>query len=162
MEIQISQILFQMLNFGIVLFVLNKFLYKPIVNILQQRQKKVAMGMRAAEDNLKTQTDLEKTKQKLITQAQEESQRIIKDAKKAARKETDLVLKNARQEAAKVIDKERASLQNSIKREREALDKQFASLVKDTTGQLLRRYLSKADHDRIISAQTKDLKSITF
>ena len=99
MDIQFPLILFQIINFSIVLFILNKLLYKPIVNILEQRKKKVEAGQKAADDNIKTQEELEKTKKDILKKAQSESNKIIAEAKKAAQSESQKILSDAKTEA---------------------------------------------------------------
>lgn len=162
MEINLSQILFQILNFSIVLFVLNKFLYKPLVKILKQRQEKVAAGLKAAESNLKTQAELEDAKKEALTQARKEAAEIITQAKKDAKKEAQTVLEQAQSQAEKVLAKERQAIQATLDNEREDLENQFGKLVAQTTEALLKNYLSKTEQQKIIDAQIKELKDFSF
>jgi F-type H+-transporting ATPase subunit b len=162
MDIQISQILFQILNFSVVLYVLNKFLYKPILNILDQRKNKIESGMAAAEENLHAQEELETTKKQILSKAQAQASKIVADAKKAALKESAVVLDKAKVSASKVLAKDRKALENSVEIERKELEKQFSKLVVQTTEQLLKKYLNPAEQKKIISSQLKDLKKISL
>ena len=81
MEIHFDQILLQLINFGIVLFVLVKFLYKPVLKILDQRSEKIDAGLAAAEKNLEEQAKVEELKKKQLTQAEKQASKIIEEAK---------------------------------------------------------------------------------
>lgn len=162
MDIQISQILFQILNFSIVLFVLNKYLYKPILSILDQRRKKIESGLTAAEENIKSQEEFETTKKQVLSKAHKEAAIIISEAKKTAQKESSIVLEKAKASASKVLSKDRKALESSMDMERKELEKQFSKLVTLTTEQLLKKYLSVADQKKIISSQLKDLKKVSI
>lgn len=162
MDIQINQILFQLINFSVVLFVLNKFLYKPLTNILEQRKNKVALGQKAAEANLKTEKELEKTKTKIVSEARAEADEIVKEAKKKAKKDYSEIMADAKKKAEKVLEKERKSLESLINQDREDMQKQFAGMVTQTTEQLLKKYLTAAEHKKIISSQIKDLKTMSI
>ena len=53
MEINLYQVLFQIFNFGVVMYLLNKVLYKPVLKMLDERAKKINEGMALADKNLK-------------------------------------------------------------------------------------------------------------
>ena len=72
----------QVINFGIVLFVLWKFAYKPVLKVLRERQAKVKKSLEDAKAvELKLQ-EAEKLKQEKIMEARGEAEKIIEDAAK--------------------------------------------------------------------------------
>jgi F-type H+-transporting ATPase subunit b len=74
----------QLINFLILVFVLYKFLYKPILNLLDSRKEKIEKGLRDAE---KIGEELEKTKElhdKEIKKAKQEAMAIIEEAQRTA------------------------------------------------------------------------------
>jgi len=62
MEINFFQIIFQIINFTILLLLLKKFLYKPILKILKQRAQKIEEGIEAAEKSIEERDKLEELK----------------------------------------------------------------------------------------------------
>lgn len=102
----------QVVNFLIVFFVLKKFLYKPILEVLSKRQATIKEGLRQAED---ARVKLEKVvveEKNILRQAQVQSKKIIEDAKlesseiakqmnDLARKQTETLLNDAREQIAK-------------------------------------------------------------
>lgn len=160
MEIQFPQILFQIINFGVVVFVLTKFLYKPILKILEERAEKVEAGLKAAEANLKASQEISQTEEAVIAKARLEAKKIIADAKKTATQEADKILTLAKTDAKKVLEVERKNLLSVIDTERQAFEKQLVSIVSQTTAKVLGDGLSKKDQEAIINSQLKDLESL--
>ena len=76
MDINIWQVLFQAFNFGVILLVLNKFLYKPIQKVLDDREKKINAGLAAAEASLKAQDEVEKSKKSALAGARKSAAEI--------------------------------------------------------------------------------------
>ena len=74
MEIDIKQVLLQLLNFGILVFIFGKFMFQPILKILDARSKKIQDGQLAAEKSLKEAAGAEK----------KQAERLAEASKKAA------------------------------------------------------------------------------
>jgi len=100
--LDIKLLVAQIINFGILFFVLKKLLYKPIIKILDDRKhaieeslansKKIAEELEKLEDKKAAvieniQSQAKKDKEKLITLAQEEKRKIVDEAKKTAEAE---------------------------------------------------------------------------
>lgn len=102
----------QIVNFLIVFFVLKKFLYKPILEVLNKRKVTIKEGLRAAED---ARVKLEKVvieEKNILRLAQLQSKKILEDAKleseaiakkmgEDSRRQTEELLKDAREQIAK-------------------------------------------------------------
>ncbi|MFH1012452.1 MAG: F0F1 ATP synthase subunit B [Candidatus Peregrinibacteria bacterium] len=71
----------QIINFGILLFVLIKVLYKPILNALEARQKKIAESLKKAEEIDRKATAAEEDRQKKLASAKKEAQQLLEEAK---------------------------------------------------------------------------------
>jgi len=77
-------LLAQFVNFSILVFVLWRFAYRPVFNILEERRKKIEKGV---SDALAAEARLETTMQEskgIITEARKEAGEIIEEAKKKA------------------------------------------------------------------------------
>src|ERR1700722_18214085 len=74
----------QTINFGIVLFVLWKFAYRPVLAMLQQRRDKIAESMANAE---KIKTELAQTevaREEILSKANTQANKLIEEARAAA------------------------------------------------------------------------------
>lgn len=94
----------QAINFLILLLLLNKFLYKPIVQLLQDRKNKIAEGIKYADE---AKVELEKAKieaRKVVSEAIEEAQKIQSESKKTAEQEIMKILSAAQKRAEKIVE----------------------------------------------------------
>ena len=99
MEINFLQVLFQVVNFGVILFLLNKILYKPVLKLLDDRAKKINDGMYLAEKNIKEAGETEKLKKAELAKARKEASAIIVLAEKDAKAKADSIIREARAKA---------------------------------------------------------------
>lgn len=125
----------QIVNFLILAFIFKKFLYKPILKTLKERQKKIAKGLEDAETAAKDKADAEAQKEVILVKASKEAEKIIDDTKKGAEELKDKIIAEARNEAEKVIAAAKKEVDNQMdemeKRAKKAsLDNSVAILEK--------------------------------
>lgn len=112
----------QVVNFLILLFLLKKFLYGPILRVLQERRKKIEDSLKNAEE---IELQLQKTKEqseKMIAKTLEESQKILDDTNKAAaqiledtHKTAEQILMKAAEDAKKFVELEKVQMISQVK-----------------------------------------------
>lgn len=134
-------LLAQAVNFFILLFILKKFLYKPILKVLEERKKRIEDSLKNAEEmekRLAEITDREaeallksaKEGEKIIKQAGEQAAQIVDDAKIKA----EGIINRAAIDARRVSQAEKVKLEMEI---REHLSDIVLSVFKKVTGQVI-------------------------
>lgn len=98
MDIQITQILFQIINFSVVLGALTFLLYKPVIKIFDERALRIEEGQKAAELAIKTKDELDKEKKKAENEHKKERAKIINDAQDEAKQRAQEIISTARKE----------------------------------------------------------------
>ena len=98
-------------NFLLLLFVLQRFLYRPVLQMLDERQRKIRESVEAA-DRMRQETaqaDLERAEalrdarrqaEEIVTRAMQEADRLRADAREQAQEEAQRIITRAEQEAA--------------------------------------------------------------
>src|SRR3990167_6951375 len=71
-------LLAQLVNFGVLFFVLRKFAYGPLLGMLRERREKIAEGMRAAEESQQKLAEANREKDALLGEARKESVSLIR------------------------------------------------------------------------------------
>ena len=84
--IDIKLLLAQVVNFGILLWLLTKFLYKPIIKRIEKDEQELNQAQKQKEQLIQEKIILEQQKTAEIAQAKEQSQKIIKEAEDIAKK----------------------------------------------------------------------------
>ena len=155
--IQWTKLIPQLFNFGIVLFVLWKFAYKPVFTMLDTRQKKIADSVANAE---KIQTELAKTeaeRQRILNQASDVANQMIEQARAAAARVREVETQKAIAAAEQIIAKAReASAQDHAKMLAE-LKREVGRLVVQTTATVTGKILTAEDQKRLAEETSRQM-----
>jgi len=152
------QLLFQLVNFGVLLFILNRFLYRPIVKIIKQRNQRLTDSLKAAESNLKEKEVINQLKLKAAEEAEKEAVKIIEAAKASAKDSGKKIVEEAKDEAQRQVDKKYQLMLAKLSDQEDKIKKNVADLVVTTTSQVLKDSLSPAEQKSIIDSQIKKLE----
>ncbi len=100
-------LLAQFINFAVLVFVLWRFAYKPILKFLDDRRKKIEEGVKNSELAIARLNEIEQKEKEVISEAKKEALSVINEAKETAEKRGNEIIKKAQSEASLVIVKER-------------------------------------------------------
>lgn len=78
----------QIVNFLVLLFLLNKFLYKPIIKILDQRTQKIDKSLKLAQAIEQSMDETQAREEEILAQARAEHKKIIAQARELAANES--------------------------------------------------------------------------
>jgi F-type H+-transporting ATPase subunit b len=124
MDIQLPQILFQAINFGVVMGALTYLLYKPIQKLMDERAAKIAEGQAAAETAVAERENLESQKRKLERENDKKAAELIEHATEKAMTQKQEILAKAKTEAQAEVEKlkeqwslEKAQLKQEMRQE---------------------------------------------
>lgn len=158
MEIDIKQVLLQIGNFVVLMFIMNKYLYKPVLKVLKQREDKINDGLSSAEKNIKAEEELGKTKKTVLSKARREAAKILSDAKADAKSQSKVMLVEANKQAKGELAKQEKKAQQAKQSRANEQDSKLAKLTMATVETLLRDSLSTKDVERITKATIKNLR----
>ena len=149
----------QVISFLILFGVLYQFLIKPTTATMEERNKKIADGLKHAEE---TQVRLAAAQQEsvaLIKAAQVEASKVIEEARKTAKEFADKQQAEAVQRAADFQAKAQQAIELEHKKMLDQARGEIARLVVKTTEQVLAKKLSDADRAAYNEAATKELSA---
>ncbi|MSU64775.1 MAG: ATP synthase F0 subunit B [Opitutus sp.] len=158
--ISLPFILAQILNFSIVAFVLWKFAFKPVLATLDERQKKIADGLRYA-DEMKAK--LEVTQQEsieILKKASLNAARLIDEARKSAKDYLDRQTQEAAAKANDIMAKSQQAIELEHKKMLADARGEIARLVVVTTERVLAKKLSDADRAAYNDSASRELTSV--
>lgn len=93
----------QIFNFVALVVILWYFLYQPVLRILNERQERIAKGVKDAEDAAKALKNADKEKSAIVTKAHTEAGEIVDRAKKHADEKGALILEEAQDKADRIM-----------------------------------------------------------
>lgn len=158
MEIDIKQVLLQLLNFGILVVVLGKFAFKPLLNILDARSKKIAEGQAAAEKSLKAMAELERKQAEKLSEASKKAASILAEAKAESKKLGEDLIAQAKATAAVELEKQKDAFQKDLEIVEKELKNRIATMVVETTKSVLADSLKSSDLKAITAKELAKLK----
>lgn len=155
--IQPILLLAQVVNFAILLFILKKFLYAPILKVLEQRRKTIADGVKnAAEIEVKL-AKTEEEYQKRIDKATTEARKIVDDATKSASEIITEAHTKASQDMADILKKGRESIILEQQKMEQEMRGELTNLVVMTLEKVTGKVLNKKDQLDIIEKSVKQV-----
>ena len=158
--IQWSSLLAQVVNFCILLFILSRFVYKPVLKIIDQRRAAIAESMEKVKEIDRRKELLDADRAKILRKADEEGAVLLERAKHEAESLRSEVEKAARSQAAQIVTKGMEQLENErAQMTREVQDK-LAHAIVHSAEKILRREFSKEDQASFEDELKKNLPSM--
>ena len=155
--IQWNILLAQTISFSVVFFVLWKFAYGPIFNMLQARRDKIAEALANADkikvDVARTETE----RQKILTQAGDQANKLIDEARQAAARVREQETQKAIAAAEQIVTKAREAASQERSQMLADLKREVGRLVVQTTATVTGKVLTVDDQNRLAEETQKQL-----
>nr|WP_285853840.1 F0F1 ATP synthase subunit B [Oceanobacillus luteolus] len=155
--LRIGDMIVQLIFFLILLALLRKFAWGPLMNMMEQRENYVASEIEAAE---KSRAEAEKSAQEAAAQlnnVRQEAQKIIEDAKTAGIKQEQDIIASAREEAERIKKQAQADIQNEKDQAIQALQAQVASLSVLVASKVIEKEINEQDQAAFINDYIKEV-----
>ena len=152
-------IFWTMLSFIIVLIILKKFAWAPILSSLSEREKSIADSIALAEKVNAEMAQLKNDNEALLLQAREERALLLKEAKETKDKIIGEAKDQAKIEAAKIINDAQAAINQQKMAAVTELKNQVGKLVVEVSEKVLRRELgNKTEQEKYIKQLSEEVK----
>ncbi len=155
-----SYLLMQIISFSILAFVLYRFFFKPVLATMDERQSKIADGLRFAEEMKAKLADAEAQHAETLRKASLEAQRLVDEARTAAKelieRETRATTEKTQgmlARAEQAIDLERRKMVADVREE-------IARLVALTASRVLSRELTSDERKRYAESAARELTNV--
>ena len=151
-------LLAQLVNFGVLFFVLRKFAYGPLLGMLRERREKIAEGMRAAEESQQKLAEANREKDALLGEARKESVSLIQKSETGAKEKEILILAQAQKKADGILAEEKAKIQEERLKMKEEFRRESAEFVKSVVAEVVLRSPESID-ENLITGVVQELKN---
>ena len=148
----------QTLTFFVFIYFCYKFVWPALINVMQEREKKIADGLLAAE---RADKDLELAKKRATEQmheAKEQAAGILDQANKRAAQIVDEAKEQAKVEAERLIIAAKAEIEQETNRAKEALRGQVAELALAGAEKILEKSIDAKTHHDMVNKLAAELK----
>jgi F-type H+-transporting ATPase subunit b len=144
----IGLVFWMLLSFSIVLIILKKYAWRPVMDALKERENSIENAIKSAEKAKEEMARLQMDNKKIIDEARIERDRLIKEAREAK----ELIINEAKGqavvEANKLIESARINIQNEKYAAINEMKNQIAVFSVEIAEKILSRELSNKDNQK--------------
>lgn len=140
----------QMLAFGFIVWFTMKYIWPPLMTAMQEREKKIADGLAAAEKGSAALEEAKAEQDGILKAARDEAQEIVASANRQATDAIEQSKDTAREEAERIRTQAAADAEQELNRQREALRQEVSGLALAAAEKILRREVDAKAHAEVL------------
>lgn len=140
----------QIVNFLVLMAVLYKFLYKPVLKMLDDRKEKIDASLKQTEQIQKNLFESEGRKEKILQEARNEAGRIIAETKEMSLKLREELTNKSKMEAAAILEHGKEQLENEKKIIFREIKSETAGYIADAVEKILKGKVDATENKKII------------
>jgi F-type H+-transporting ATPase subunit b len=144
-------LLFQLINFGLLLLLLRAFAYKPVLRVLEARRQRVEESLRSAAEIEKAKTALDRHVKQATEAAQREAQAVVAASQARAETLVKEAEERAREASDRIADQATARLSQQVTAARQELKEETLRLVAAAAGRILAERLDTQRDQELVT-----------
>lgn len=149
----------QAVNFFILFWILKRFVYGPVLSMIEKRRKEIKEGLEAAEKSQKRLAEADAEKQAILTQANQESLGIVSQSEiKAKEREKEILASTHKKAEAVVLEAKQKIREEKLKIEEEIL-RESRGLLKEAVAKIIEKSPEIID-DGLIKNTLAEMKKV--
>ncbi len=137
-------------NLLIIYFIIKKFFYVPVMNIIKEREEQIKEQYSLADKAKKEADESKNAYSSRMKHANEEADEIIKKAHEDAKRISGEIISEADKKAEAIKEKAELDIRREKAKAEAELKKEIADISVDIAGKVVGREVDKKDHERFI------------
>jgi F-type H+-transporting ATPase subunit b len=151
MDIHLGTIILTIVIFGLLVLLLGKFAWRPVLEAVRNRERRIRESLEKA-DNAKNDAEKALSEQKeLLNQQRQEMADTLKQAREDAERNAQQILEKGRKEAESQAERARNQIEEERKRAIESVRKEAVEIALAAAAHLLKKTLDDDAHRQIVS-----------
>lgn len=155
----IGNFIFTLIIFGLVIWILGKFAWRPLLNVLNEREKTIRDSIEQAREERAQAERLLADYKAQLDKARVDANAIVAEGRRDAEVVARRLQDGARQEADEMIQRARREIQLATDTARKQLHDEASNLAVQVAGKLIRKELSPQDHRALVDESLKEMES---
>lgn len=146
------------ISFGILIWILGKFAWKPIMKGLKERETSIDEALNEANKAREEMKELKFSNEQLLKEAKEERDDILRDARQVKDKIVEEAREKATAEAARIVESAKESIEFEKMAALHEMKNQVASLSIDIAEKIIKQELAAKDrHKKLIDKMLEEI-----
>ncbi len=150
-------IIWEVINFLILLWLLKRYLYGPISQILKKRSQKIENDLGQAEEEKRQAAELKEKYEAELKKARKKAQSIIDKAEVRGNKRAKEIIAEAKEEADRIKENKLKEISRAKKEALNELRNETGTMSLLIAGKLLKENLDRSKHEALINQYIKEL-----
>jgi F-type H+-transporting ATPase subunit b len=147
----------QVIAFGLVLFILKTYAFGPIINVLEERRRRISEGQLNAEKIKQQLTESEARYREILDQANAQAQKLVNEARASSDALAERRSQEAVTEAERIIARAREATELEHDRVLNDVKRELGRLVIETTAKVTGKILTPEDQHRLSEETVRQL-----
>lgn len=156
-EFRWYELVWSVINFAILFLLLRKFLFRPVMGMMEKRRQEIAANLKQAEEARQETVRLQVEYRAQLTAAQREAQEIMDRAVRAAEETRSRLVSEAQAEAARLRDRAVEAIAQEKDKALAELREEVTSLAIAAAGRIIRRTMTEEDERRLVEDFAREL-----
>ncbi len=144
-----------LVNFLIVVWLLNYFVFGPMRERLSERRETIEKGVADAREAEKERSAIKEKRQDMLEEAKQQKQAILSEARDTAEKIEKRAKNQAQEEAEEIVQRGRKQIERERAEMREELKGKIGGLAVQAAERIVEREITDEDHDALVSEVIK-------
>ena len=141
----------QMIAFILLIWFVNRVMWKPVMGLMEARQKRIADGLAAGEKGRQEKAEAEQQVSVMLEDSKKKAAEIINQAQRRAKEIEEEAKVSAKSEAERIKASAEAEIEREVNQAREHLRSQVASIAVAGAERVLKKEIDAKAHDKLLS-----------
>ncbi len=150
LSVDLSKIIFTIINFIILLFILSRFLIKPVNKIMDDRLDGINTSIKKAKDDEAKAEISRVEKDRLLHESRVKGREIVKEYKVNGEKISQEIIDEAKKESMIIMERSRLEIEREKEKAQSEIKKQVIDLSLILSEKALEKHIDEKEHRRLI------------
>lgn len=157
--ISLTEFIFYLINFLILVGALGKFLYKPFLELMDNRKQSIQDALDNAEMTNRRADEKMQNYNKRIARVEEEGREIIREAKQKADKQASEIIEDANRKATDILLKAEQSIEREKEKAMEEMRQEIANLAILVAEKIVEQEIQRVGQEAIVDEVINQARS---
>lgn len=157
MDLNIT-LIFEMIVFALFVLVTMRFIWPPIIKAIEERKKKIADGLEAAEQGTRKLALAKQKSEEVAQAAKQEATKIVDDSNARAAKIIEDAKAKGTEENKRIVENAKVEVLHQVSNARESLCKELADMVVAGAEKIVKKDIDKSAHNKMLDELINELE----
>jgi len=143
-------------NFIILLIIMKKLLYKPLMDYINKRESQIQDDLKSAKEHKDKSEKILGEQKELLREAKEEARDIREDAKKIAKIQSEQILHDAAEQRDLITREAQEMINVEVNKAKETIQAQIGDFVIELTDKIIGKKLTEDEDIKLINEMIKE------